>query len=143
VTRITGYADLTISAYACDFCPGGGQAMIKSELVQRLAERHPHHLYVKDADRFVDVFLGEIEAALVRGDRVELRGFGAFTIKTRPARRGRNPKNGAFVASGKSGTRSLRWGSRCSPSLTRRRPAEKNDFDFQCCLKELMLYACS
>jgi integration host factor subunit beta len=97
VTRITGYADLTISAYACDFGPGGGQAMIKSELVQRLAERHPHHLYVKDADRFVDVFLGEIEAALVRGDRVELRGFGAFTIKTRPARRGRSPKNGAFV----------------------------------------------
>jgi integration host factor subunit beta len=71
--------------------------MIKSELVRRLAERRPHYLYVKDADRFVDVFLGEIEAALVRGNRVELRGFGAFTVRTRPARRARNPKNRAFV----------------------------------------------
>jgi integration host factor subunit beta len=97
VTRITGYADLTISAYACDFGPGGGSGNDQSELVQRLAERRPHQLFAKDADRFVDVFLGEIEAALVRGDRVELRGFGAFTIKTRPAYRGRNPKNGAFV----------------------------------------------
>jgi integration host factor subunit beta len=73
--------------------------MIKSELVRRLAERRPHQLFAKDADRFVDVFLGEIEAALVRGNRVELRGFGAFTVERgrRPARRARNPKNRAFV----------------------------------------------
>jgi len=71
--------------------------MIKSELAQRLAWRHPHHLFVKDANRFVDALFQEIEAALVRGDRVELRGFGAFTVKTWPARRAHNPKNGASI----------------------------------------------
>jgi integration host factor subunit beta len=71
--------------------------MIKSELIRRLAERHPRRLFVKDANRFVDALFDEIEAALVRGDRVELRGFGTFTVKTWPARRAHNPKNGAIV----------------------------------------------
>jgi integration host factor subunit beta len=96
--RLRASSDLTISAYACDFIPGRGQGMIKSELAHRLVGRHPHHLFVKDANRFVDALFEEIEAALVRGDRVELRGFGAFTVRTWPARSARNPRSGAVVS---------------------------------------------
>ncbi len=70
--------------------------MIKSELVARIAERHPHLLH-KDAERIVATIFDEIASALSRGDRVELRGFGAFSVKTRPARQGRNPRTGAPV----------------------------------------------
>jgi integration host factor subunit beta len=71
--------------------------MIKSELVLRVAEQNPH-LYNKDAEKVVNAIFHEIEAALARGDRVELRGFGAFAVKTWPARPGRNPRNGAAVS---------------------------------------------
>lgn len=70
--------------------------MIKSELVQRLAEKNPH-LYQRDVERIVNAILDEITAALTRGDRVELRGFGAFSIKRREARLGRNPRTGEHV----------------------------------------------
>ena len=70
--------------------------MIKSELVQRLAKAHPH-LYQRDIERIVNTVLDEITEALARGDRVELRGFGAFSVKNRPARTGRNPRTGAHV----------------------------------------------
>jgi integration host factor subunit beta len=70
--------------------------MIKSELVARIAERHPHLLH-KDAERIVQTIFDEISRALARGDRVELRGFGAFSVKARPARVGRNPRTGAPV----------------------------------------------
>lgn len=70
--------------------------MIKSELVQRLASKNPH-LYQRDVERIVNAILDEITAALTRGDRVELRGFGAFSIKRREARLGRNPRTGAHV----------------------------------------------
>ena len=70
--------------------------MIKSELVMRLAERNPH-LYQRDVERIVSTVFEEISAALARGDRVELRGFGAFSVKHRPARVGRNPRTGARV----------------------------------------------
>lgn len=70
--------------------------MIKSELVQRIAKQHPR-LYQRDVEYIVDAILDEIAAALVRGDRVELRGFGAFAIKQRSARVGRNPRTGAHV----------------------------------------------
>jgi integration host factor subunit beta len=62
--------------------------MIKSELVQRIAEHNPH-LYQRDVENIVNAILDEIVAALARGDRVELRGFGAFSVKHRPARAGR------------------------------------------------------
>jgi integration host factor subunit beta len=65
--------------------------MIKSELVQRIAETNPH-LYQRDVENIVDAILDEITRALARGDRVELRGFGAFSVKNRPARLGRNPR---------------------------------------------------
>ena len=71
--------------------------MIKSELVQRIAEANPH-LYQRDVENIVNAILNEIIAAMARGDRVELRGFGAFSVKTRPSRLGRNPRTGEPVA---------------------------------------------
>lgn len=70
--------------------------MTKSELIQRLADTYPH-LYHKDVERIVRVVFEEITGALERGDRVELRGFGTFTVKHRDARIGRNPRTGATV----------------------------------------------
>ncbi|MBX3445847.1 MAG: integration host factor subunit beta [Parvibaculum sp.] len=70
--------------------------MIKSELVARLAQANPH-LYQRDVERIVSTVFDEISAALARGDRVELRGFGAFSVKSRPARTGRNPRTGEPV----------------------------------------------
>jgi len=70
--------------------------MIKSEFVKNLAEKSPH-LYVQDVDRIVNIVLEEITNALREGGRVELRGFGAFTVKSRKARLGRNPRNGSAV----------------------------------------------
>ncbi len=74
----------------------GGLDVIKSELVQRIAERNPH-LYLRDVENVVNAILDEIAAAMARGDRVELRGFGAFSVKRRNARVGRNPRTGAHV----------------------------------------------
>jgi integration host factor subunit beta len=70
--------------------------MTKSELIARLAEVNPH-LYQRDVERIVTTVFEEITAALVNGDRVELRGFGAFSIKERAARMGRNPRTGEAV----------------------------------------------
>ncbi|WP_455374122.1 integration host factor subunit beta [Limibacillus halophilus] len=70
--------------------------MTKSELIQRIAELNPH-LYHRDVERIVNTIFDEITQALSRGDRVELRGFGAFSIKQRDARVGRNPRTGEKV----------------------------------------------
>lgn len=70
--------------------------MTKSELIARLAEANPH-LYNRDVERIVTTVFDEISAALARGDRVELRGFGAFSVKERGARLGRNPRTGESV----------------------------------------------
>ena len=70
--------------------------MTKSDLILRLAEKNPH-LYQRDVERIVATVLDEITAALARGDRVELRGFGAFSVKQREARIGRNPRTGESV----------------------------------------------
>ncbi len=70
--------------------------MIKSELVQRIAEQNPH-LYQRDVENIVNAILDEVVDALMHGDRVELRGFGAFSVKNRPARLGRNPRTGQKV----------------------------------------------
>lgn len=70
--------------------------MIKSELIAKIAASNPH-LYQRDIERIVNVIFDEIVDALARGDRVELRGFGAFTVKHRPPRQGRNPRTGASV----------------------------------------------
>ncbi len=70
--------------------------MTKSELIQRIAELNPH-LYQRDVERIVSTIFDEIADALARGDRVELRGFGAFSVKEWGARIGRNPRTGAAV----------------------------------------------
>ncbi len=74
--------------------------MIKSELIAKLAEENPH-LFQRDVERIVSTIFDEITDALSRGDRVELRGFGAFSVKERGARVGRNPKTGEAVNVGK------------------------------------------
>jgi integration host factor subunit beta len=70
--------------------------MTKSELIQKLAERNPH-LYLRDIEKIVETIFDEITAALAKGDRVELRGFGAFSVKERESRTGRNPRTGETV----------------------------------------------
>lgn len=73
------------------------EAMTKSELVADLSAANPH-LLGRDVELIVGTIFNEITAALARGERVELRGFGAFTVKRRDARTGRNPRTGAAVA---------------------------------------------
>ncbi|MBL8474852.1 MAG: integration host factor subunit beta [Methyloversatilis sp.] len=70
--------------------------MTKSELITRLATRFPQ-LVAKDADYAVKMILDEMTAALARGDRIEIRGFGSFSLNHRPPRVGRNPKSGEKV----------------------------------------------
>lgn len=70
--------------------------MLRSELVVRLAEEHSH-LPPKVLENVVDTILEQITQALERGERVELRGFGAFSVRERDARRGRNPRTGEPV----------------------------------------------
>jgi integration host factor subunit beta len=71
--------------------------MLKSELVIKLTEQNPH-LYQRDIEQVVNAILDTISDALAQGGRVELRGFGTFTIKKREARAGRNPRTGEAVA---------------------------------------------
>ena len=74
--------------------------MLKSELIKRIASQNPH-LYDRDIEKVVNAIFGEMVDALRRGDRVELRGFGAFSVKLREAHQGRNPRTGVVVAVGK------------------------------------------
>lgn len=71
--------------------------MIKSELILKIAQLNPH-LYQRDVELVVNAILDEITDALANGDRVELRGFGAFSVRHRKARQGRNPRTGDKVA---------------------------------------------
>ena len=70
--------------------------MIKSELIQKIAEKNPH-LYHRDVERIINTVFDHIIRALRNGDRVELRGFGAFSVKSRDSRMGRNPRTGDAV----------------------------------------------
>ncbi|SMX31483.1 integration host factor subunit beta [Actibacterium lipolyticum] len=70
--------------------------MIRSELIQKIADENPH-LYQRDVERIVNTIFEEIIDAMSRGDRVELRGFGAFSVKKRDSRTGRNPRTGESV----------------------------------------------
>lgn len=71
--------------------------MTKSELIARIAELNPH-LYQSDAEKIVSTVFDEIGAALANGNRVELRGFGVFSVRSRNARAGRNPRTGEQVS---------------------------------------------
>jgi integration host factor subunit beta len=70
--------------------------MIKSDLVQRISHQNPH-LYLHDVEKVVDAIFDEIIASLARGKRIELRGFGTFSVKVHEARTGRNPRTGVMV----------------------------------------------
>lgn len=70
--------------------------MTKSDLIAQLAERFPQ-LVAKDADLSVKMILAAMEEALAQGDRIEIRGFGSFSLNYRPPRVGRNPKSGDKV----------------------------------------------
>ena len=71
--------------------------MTKSEMIQRIADQNPH-LYLRDVERIVNTVFDQITEAVANGDRVELRGFGAFSARRRQARTGRNPRTGESVS---------------------------------------------
>lgn len=70
--------------------------MTKSELIEKIAAKNPH-LTIKDVERVVAVVLNKIISSLAKGDRVEFRGFGAFSVRTRTPRIAKNPRTGAQV----------------------------------------------
>ena len=92
--------------------------MLKSELLKRISAQNPH-LYQRDIEKIVSAILDEIVEALGRGDRVELRGFGAFSAKLRGARHGRNPRTGAVVAVAKKAVPFFKTGKEMRERLNR------------------------
>ena len=70
--------------------------MIRSELIQKIADENPH-LYQRDVEKIVNTIFDKITEAMTQGNRVELRGFGAFSVKKRDGRTGRNPRTGESV----------------------------------------------
>jgi integration host factor subunit beta len=96
----------------------GGTEMTKSELILRIGELNPH-LYHRDVERIVATIFEEIATALARGDRVELRGFGAFSVTHRPAQTGRNPRTGAHVAVDKKSVPFFKTGKEMRERLNR------------------------
>jgi integration host factor subunit beta len=96
----------------------GPATLIKSELIERITAQNPH-LYQRDIENIVNAIFGAIVSALARGDRVELRGFGAFSVKSRPARTGRNPRTGAQVKVEKKSVPSFKTGKEMRERLNR------------------------
>jgi integration host factor subunit beta len=95
--------------------------MIKSELVQRIATQNPH-LYQRDVENIINAILGEVTTAMSKGDRVELRGFGAFSVKHRPARTGRNPRTGEHVSVAQKSVPFFKTGKEMRERLNRTPP---------------------
>src|SRR6185295_8284167 len=100
--------------------------MIKSELVARLTARYPH-LYHRDVERIVTTVLDSISKALADGHRVELRGFGAFSVKVRPSRMGRNPRTGEPVSVGQKRAPFFRTGKELRERLNGGNPAPSSN----------------
>ena len=92
--------------------------MIKSELIERISSQNPH-LYQRDIEKVVNAILDEIVEALRRGDRVELRGFGAFSAKLRAAHTGRNPRTGVAVQVAKKAVHFFKTGKEMRARLNR------------------------
>jgi integration host factor subunit beta len=92
--------------------------MLKSNLIQRIASQNPH-LYQRDIEKIVSAIFDQIIEALRRGDRVELRGFGAFSAKLREAREGRNPRTGAVVSVAKKALPAFKPGKEMRARLNR------------------------
>jgi integration host factor subunit beta len=117
---------LTASAILATFRTAEGFAVIKSELIDRISVQNPH-LYRQDAEKIVNIIFSEIAAAMARGDRVELRGFGSFFVKFREARTGRNPRTGASVLVERKAVPFLRSGKEMKSLLNS--PAHGSDID--------------
>jgi len=92
--------------------------MIKSELIKRISSQNPH-LFERDIEKVVNTILNEMMEALRRADRVELRGFGAFSAKLRKAHQGRNPRTGAAVAVAKKAVPFFKTGKGMRARLNR------------------------
>ena len=92
--------------------------MLKSELIRRIASQSPH-LYDRDIEKVVNAIFDEMVEALRRGDRVELRGFGAFSVRLREARQGRNPRTGVVVSVGKKAMPYFKTGKEMRARLNR------------------------
>jgi len=92
--------------------------MIKSELIKRISSQNPH-LYDRDIEKVVNAIPNEMIQALRRGDRVELRGFGAFSAKIRGARTGRNPRTGVAVQVSKKAVPLFKTGKEMRARLNR------------------------
>ena len=95
--------------------------MIKSELIKRVASQNPN-LFDRDIEKIVNAILEEMVKALRRGDRVELRGFGAFSAKMRAARTGRNPRTGVAVQVSKKAVPLFKTGKQMRARLNRETP---------------------
>jgi integration host factor subunit beta len=96
--------------------------MTKSELTADLAAANPH-LTGRDVELIVATVFDEITAALARGERVELRGFGAFTVKHRNARTGRNPRTGEAVPVDEKAVPFFKAGKELRERVNKGRPA--------------------
>ena len=92
--------------------------MIKSDLVWRLWQQNPH-LHRQEVETIVHAIFDEITATLARGDRVELRGFGAFSVKVREARTGRNPRTGMLIPIAKKASPCFKSGLEMKERLNR------------------------
>ena len=92
--------------------------MMKSELIRRISAQNPH-LYERDIEKIVNAILDEMVEALRRGGRVELRGFGAFSVKLREARQARNPRTGAIVPVAKKALAFFKTGKEMRERLNR------------------------
>jgi|SRR6516165_1218820 len=93
-------------------------SMLKSELIKRISSQNPH-LYDREIEKVVNAIFGEMVEALRRGDRVELRGFGAFSVKLRGAHQGRNPRTGAVVPVAKKAVPFFKTGKEMRARLNR------------------------
>jgi integration host factor subunit beta len=92
--------------------------MIKSELIERISAQNPQ-LFARDIEKIVAAILDEIVEALSRGDRVELRGFGAFSVRHRGARHGRNPRTGVAVSVARKAVPHFKTGKEVHTRLNR------------------------
>jgi len=92
--------------------------MLKSDLVRRIQAQNPH-LYLLDVEKIVDALFDEIITSMARGKRVELRGFGTFSVKVHKARTGRNPRTGAPVPIPKRAHPHFRTGKEMKERLNR------------------------
>ena len=99
--------------------------MTKSELIAELASANPH-LLSRDVELIVSTIFDEVTAALARGERVELRGFGAFTVKQRDARTGRNPRTGEAVAVDEKMVPFFKAGKELRERVNQRGPARRS-----------------